>query len=874
MMKRACDIVLAAVGLVALAPLLGVIAALVRLDSHGPVFYRPVRIGRDGVPFRMWKFRTMVAGAASLGPRVTAARDLRVTRVGGVLRWFKLDELPNLINVLLGPMSLVGPRPEDPHFVALYTPEQRAVLSVRPGIVGPSQILGRHEEARYPRGADAERFYVEEILPAKLATDLDYVRTATLAGDLRLIARGVSATVAGALHGARARVLSRRAAILLADTVLGLVTYHLAYGLKFDWEWDAEDLPYLAVASTLILLVRPAVFVYFGLSHGLMRYVGAHEFWTIVKAVTVGSAMVAAGTFMVGFQSHSRLVFLIDGSLLVAALFGMRVAASHLRDRWRPKILTPPKRVLIVGADESADHLATALGSRGVAAYRAIGFLDDDPVKQGAVIRGIRVLGLVSDLRLVITLQRPDMIVILFPHVPSATIRDVIGTCRALGLEYRLVPTLERVLDGGTLPDLGPLRTSLPDAEGTGPGPEAVAAGRADATPPLPERGRLERIERDVSELRRVATAGDAERLDTLLAPRSAVADLDRVAAVFRGRTVLVTGAGGSIGGEVSRQILACRPATLVLLDRYENGLHAVDLDVRRAARGVGIEPVVADVGDSTRVEQVLRRHRPDIVFHAAAHKHVPLSEKNPAEAVKNNLLATLSFARQCGDHRVRRFVFISTDKAANPCSVMGATKRLCEALLPDIANQARCRAVVVRFGNVLGSNGSVVRLFEEQIAAGGPVTVTDPRMTRYFITMAEAARLVIIGSALGEDGATLMLDMGEPVRIVDLARHMIRLAGYRPDDDIKIVFTKARPGERLTEQLVESDERLVPTAHPGIFSVHRTVNPFEGCRDAFPDLARAALAGDDRRVRRLLAGIFPSLHDADGAADHLRTSA
>ncbi len=416
MSKRVFDIVVSATALLVFAPLLLVIAVLIALDSKGPVFFRQRRIGQHGHPFSILKFRTMVVNAAAVGPRLTQKRDPRITHLGQLLRWLKLDELPQLINVLRGDMSLVGPRPEDPYFVARYTPEQREVLRVRPGIVGPSQIRGRDELEMYPEDVtDPEEYYVERILPEKLAIDLEYVRSCTLRGDLRLIAGAIAVTVFGAFKVKFFRVKREAMALLAADAVASVVVYCAAYGVKFDWDVKWADVPYLAVVTGAILLVRPPVFVYFGLYQNIVQYLGTKEFLAIVRAVTVGSVVVAALTFMAGFGSHSRAVFLVDWGLLILVLFGMRVALKSRLESRRSVSPEPSKRVLIVGADDTGSQLVRTLSERGVP-YHPVGFLDDDRTKHGAIIHGIQVFGAVSDLPVVSALYSIDMVVVLFPQ--------------------------------------------------------------------------------------------------------------------------------------------------------------------------------------------------------------------------------------------------------------------------------------------------------------------------------------------------------------------------------------------------------------------------------------------------------------------------
>jgi lipopolysaccharide/colanic/teichoic acid biosynthesis glycosyltransferase/nucleoside-diphosphate-sugar epimerase len=443
--KRLFDLVVAAVGLALVWPVLAGLAVLIKLDSPGSVFFRQERVGRHGRPFRIFKFRTMVDRAYALGPRLTQKRDPRITRVGVILRWLKLDELPQLFNVLAGHMSLVGPRPEDPHFVALYTPEQRRVLSVRPGIVGPSQINGRDETEMYPEGVDTERYYVEHILPAKLATDLEYVRRSGLLFDLRMLLGGIAVTVFGSIKPKYLRLNRQKLAFVVLDVALSLLTYLVAFGLKFDWTWPPGAGRYLAVAGGLILVVRPLCFMYFGLYQNILKYLGTAEFVAMIKAVTAGTALLTAALPMIGVRDHSRAVLVIDWLFLIVALF--RNAALP---------------------------------------YEPVGFVDDDLAKQGALIHGVRVLGTLSDLPNMARLKNAPMVLIPCPADPGpdTSLSSVIERCREARLDYRVLPALDHLLNGET----NGSAVHAPGAADAGHAPDNGAPGTQTAPVHRPRR--------------------------------------------------------------------------------------------------------------------------------------------------------------------------------------------------------------------------------------------------------------------------------------------------------------------------------------------------------------------------------------------------
>jgi lipopolysaccharide/colanic/teichoic acid biosynthesis glycosyltransferase/nucleoside-diphosphate-sugar epimerase len=633
MSKRICDVILSGLGLIALWPVFALIAVLVKLDSRGPVFFRQRRVGKDGRDFDILKFRTMVNNAYALGPRLTQRRDPRITRIGQVLRWIKADELPQLINVFKGDMSLVGPRPEDPHFVALYTAEQRAVLSVRPGIVGPSQILGRDELEKYPEGlVDTERFYIEHILPDKLATDLNYVRSYGLVSDLKLIFRGLATTLFGALKPRFLRLNRHRILLLAFDTLASLIVYNLAYGSKLEWTYRRDALSYLSIVSLLLLLLRPPFFVYFGLYQNVMRYVGSQEFLSIAKAVTAGSVAVAAMTFMLGFQSHSRGVLLVDWGLLILVLFGSRVALKvHLA--YRRRSVVPPKNVLIVGADDSGEQLVSSMLQHKTLDYRPVGFLDDDPAAHGVTIHGIRVLGAVRDLPQIAALTPIDLVVILFPHVPPGSLQQVIGYCRARNLEYRLVPTLDRLLKGDlVLPEFdesGVLTTAKTETNGTS------AAGHVDAA-------------------HHTGVPVKDGRSGNGHDGRSRPED----------RRVLVTGGAGYIGSHVVRKLLA-RGHRVRVLDTFLYGDHGLS----QIATHPHLEVVEGDIRHLRTMAAAVKGM--DSVIALAALVGDAACELDVDETMSTNLEATQLLAEVCQRYAVRRVVFASS------CSVYGANSEL-----------------------------------------------------------------------------------------------------------------------------------------------------------------------------------------------------
>jgi lipopolysaccharide/colanic/teichoic acid biosynthesis glycosyltransferase len=448
MLTRMFDFTVALLGLIVLLPLLVLVAVVIKLDSNGPVFFRQERVGLNGKHFRIVKFRTMVEGAYKMGSRLTIKRDPRVTGVGQVLRWFKIDELPQLFNVLVGDMALIGPRPEDPHFVGFYSAEQRQVLSVRPGVVGPSQIHGRDELEQYPEGLkDTEAYYVQYILPQKLERDLEYVRSRSLRGDMMLLVRGVGATVLGAIKGKFLWRRRRRIALFLVDAVLIACSYTLAYLIRMDFRWPIRHY-FFFVPLACVLVVRLIALTYFGSHQGLLAYFGLWDVIALFKAVTL-SALVAGGlTFFLGLQAYPRSVFIIDWALALFILAVLRYG----RHRWLTEEARGRRRgerrakALVAGAGHAGEQIARVLLEDPLSPYRPVGFIDEVSERWGALIHGIRVLGGLGELPLALSASGVKVVFVCPSDLDDRTTRKVVEICEKQHMEYRIVPALRDLL--------------------------------------------------------------------------------------------------------------------------------------------------------------------------------------------------------------------------------------------------------------------------------------------------------------------------------------------------------------------------------------------------------------------------------------------
>ncbi|HVN86597.1 MAG TPA: sugar transferase [Candidatus Binatia bacterium] len=446
-MKRVVDFVLSLLGLMFLSPLMAVVAISIRLDSAGPIFFRQRRIGLRGKPFEIYKFRTMVDGAYKMGSRLTTKRDPRVTRIGQVLRWFKIDELPQLFNVLKGEMSLIGPRPEDPYFVQFYTPAQREVLSTPPGIVGPSQILGRDELESYPEGLkDTERYYIDHILPEKLDRDLTYVRSASFVGDLRLLVQGVWATVRGAVKTRYLWRRRKRIALMVADLALCALSYWISVLIRYEGDWP-DDPSFALPPLLMILLTRPIVLIYFGAYQGIPAYFGMADVTALCKAAVLSGVIAAGFTFLLGLQHFPRSVFAIDCALVCFLIGGLRYGLRMWVRRGVEQRRPGKQRALIVGAGSGGELISRMLLEDPLSPYRPIGFVDESPERWGSLIHGVRVLGGIAELPLALSANGVKAVFVCLSDLEAAVVQDVMSVCEHASVDYRVVPTLTDLLN-------------------------------------------------------------------------------------------------------------------------------------------------------------------------------------------------------------------------------------------------------------------------------------------------------------------------------------------------------------------------------------------------------------------------------------------
>ncbi len=619
----------------------------------------------------------------------------------------------------------------------------------------------------------------------------------------------------------QSRLFNRTAQLLIDGGVLA-VAYVMAFILRFEGAIPAVMLRTMAWTLPYVVVLYYASMMAFGVHRLAWRYIGLRDMRRVTLAVTTSTFLLLVSRF-VAVQGARRSdlwlrgvipigVTLSAGVFVFLGIIGVRVLRRVLAERdessRRVRREVEPTRTMLIGAGRAGVLVAKEMASRPDLGLVPVGFLDDDSVKVGTVMNGVPVLGTTADLARLCANHRAKQALITIATASGTSIRRITKLCEEAAVPVKIIPGLFEIV-GGTV---------------------------------------------NLSRIREVA-------IEDLLGRAPVQLDEDAILRVVKGRTVLVTGAGGSIGSELCRQIGRFGPSSLMLLEHSENSLFFIERELRALFPELEVRAYLADVRERARVDSILGRQRPDVIFHAAAHKHVPMMEANPTEAIKNNVLGTKLLAELADTHGVSEFVMISTDKAVNPTSVMGASKRAAEIFIQALSQRSKTRFVAVRFGNVLGSAGSVVPIFKEQIARGGPVTITDAGMTRYFMTIPEACQLVLQAGAMGRGGEIFVLDMGEPVKIMDLAKDLIALSGLRVGEDIEIQVTGTRPGEKLFEELALEEEGAERTRHPKVYIGRISPQAWESVLEFTRALEAVIHAPDPAIVRDVFRRFIPEYH-------------
>ncbi len=590
--------------------------------------------------------------------------------------------------------------------------------------------------------------------------------------------------------------------------VLFTAAFAASFLVRFDFEVPEAWFNPILLGLPIVLTIKLFVFGVARMYQGWWRYVSLYDLVVLFQALAVAETCFVVFNVFSGVVVLPRSIYILDFGLSLVLVGGARGSLRLLREAWarRAPDGVVLQNILIIGAGDTGETLLREIGKNQNLPYRTVGFLDDAPHKQGLRINNVPVLGKIDELAAYADKHNVSTVLIAMPSATREQMRRVVGIAQDVGVETRILPAVETILSENF----------------------------------------SERALREVS-------------ISDLLGRAPVRLDMQSIGRFIQGRRIMVTGAGGSIGSELCRQVLRFAPAELVMVDNSETPLFFIHREVRNTPNAE-ITPYIASICDEDRMRAIIESHRPEVILHAAAYKHVPLMEANPCEAVKNNVSGTRVLLKLSSELEVGAFVLISTDKAVNPTSVMGATKRITELMTLDAQRQEgnTTRFCAVRFGNVLGSNGSVVPICQEQIKRGGPVTVTHKEMTRYFMTIPEAVQLVLQAGALGEGGEVFILDMGEPVKIADLARDMIRLSGLTLSD-IEVKFTGVRPGEKLFEELTLNKDKVDVTRHEKIFVAHRENEGLETLNDFLDKLVAQAEGGGNAQVVGLLKELIPT---------------
>ncbi len=561
--------------------------------------------------------------------------------------------------------------------------------------------------------------------------------------------------------------------VVINDIVLISASLFISYVLRFNTAHLNSQMNQILFTLPLVIIIRLFMFQTHGLYRGMWRFTSVRDLVVIIKATTFGSLFIVGMLVLfVRFNEYPRSVFIIDWLIVIVLVGGSRLGYRLYRESgfklWKA-VEDPNKKILIVGAGRAGEAILREILGNYRLSYTPVGFVDDDRNKRNMTIHGYRVFGNTRIIPIIVKEHKVEEIFFAIPSASAKSKRRIALICKRAQITFKTLPAVGDILDGKV----------------------------------------------KVSALREF-------QIEDLLGREPAKLDTAAIKSYLRDKTVMITGAGGSIGSELCRQVAKFSPRRLVLFDHSEYNLYQIHLNLQELFPDLDIQPVIGDVTNRNRVERTLGRFMPQVIFHAAAYKHVPLMEMNPGEAIRNNIFGTLVVAKSARAYGVNKFVMVSTDKAVRPTNIMGASKRIAEIICESVGNHSKTQFVTVRFGNVLNSVGSVIPLFKRQIEKGGPITVTHPEIYRYFMTIPESVQLIMQAGAMGKGGEIFILEMGEPVRIVDLARDMITLCGLEPDRDIKIIFSGLRPGEKLYEELLTDSEEIKSTLHEKIYVAGR----------------------------------------------------
>jgi FlaA1/EpsC-like NDP-sugar epimerase/lipopolysaccharide/colanic/teichoic acid biosynthesis glycosyltransferase len=803
-MKRLQDILIALFGFIIILPFLPIVFLIIKLNSSGSALVTQEKVGKGNKLICLYRFRSL--NGAKQGKLIGSNRHNTLSKLQIKLSTlFRYEAWPLLFNVLKGDLSIVGPKPENPEYVKLYSEAEKQILSVKPGIICPYYEVAPMREKDDKNVGSDKGYYQKHILPAKLKAELEYIKEPAFGKDIRLIFNIMNKYIRNKIYEGIMKNAKTHNYFFPLDVVLIVISYYSAYQLRFELEVPKWEYILFFQCIGIVLLVRIATFYAFSIYKNLWQFVGLSDLLRIITACSVSSIIITVVLFFIGKGEHSRSILLIDWILCISLIGGSRMALRIFSEKVNVE-RKARKNVLIIGTSEVANMALRMLEINGRWEYKVIGLINNDKAISGKMINGVKVLGEYQDIPDLISVFRVDEVLIAEPELSSEDMKLLLRYCKDSGVRHRIVPAVSDLLNGSV----------------------------------------------HLSKFRQV-------QISDLFGRQPVKLDLSAIEAFLQGKRVIVTGAGGSIGSELCRQIAEYAPEVLILVDKNENYLHEIRCELNSEFESLPVICSLTNITNKQKLHTVFAATRPAIAFHAAANKHVPLSEENPEEAIWNNIYGTKTVADAALDFGVQTFLMISTDKAVNPTSIMGVTKRMAEIYIQALSKKQKTAFVTVRFGNVLNSNGSVIPTFRKQIERGGPITITHPQVERFFMSIAEAVQLTLQAATMGKSGEIYVLEMGKAIRIYDLAMDLITEAGLKPFEDIEIKITGLRPGEKMYEELVGRFEESIPTSHESIKILKSNHLPnFDEIQNAILGLLAFDFNGEQGALYQKLKEIVP----------------
>jgi FlaA1/EpsC-like NDP-sugar epimerase/lipopolysaccharide/colanic/teichoic acid biosynthesis glycosyltransferase len=765
--KRLLDILLALVGIAAALPVFPFIALLIKLDSKGPVFYLCNRIGKNGEPFRMYKFRTMVETPACVGTSLSPQGDVRVTSFGRFLRRTKLNEVPQLINILKGEMSFVGPRPEAQDLAELYPSEARILFSVKPGLMGPSQILYRNEEELYPEGADPKDHYINAILPQKLEVDLEYVRQPTILKDIKFILLALKETVFGVISQRHFFENRSQIYLFLLDALSTASAYFLAIQLRYGGTIPVQDWQILLHVFPFLVLCRILCFISLGLYGVLIRYLNIYNYIDIVKAVTLGTLMTVIFIYVIGYSSFPRSVFIIDCFCLNTFMIAVRLPTKLLRDKFYSKETKEMKRVLIFGAGDKGNLTASQLKDR----VTIIGFLDDDRLKRNKRIQKYQVLGGRYDIGPLSRIYLIDEVVIAISNLDRKNLDHIVTLCNKASVKYSIF-------------------TSLVDSY-------------------------HDRMREEYIRNRKILQWIGSQELQV---------DLKEVESFFSEKAVLLIGPGNALGLELLKYLSGLNTREILLLDRYESYLNEILQQSQNYIPKQKVKPIVCEDHVPNSVERILCTLRPPvIIIHMGTRKYPYPMKADPVHIVRENILNTWDLYQLSARGESELFVMTSSVGSAHRPDLIQSTLTLAEHYLQSGRAGYTTRNAVVRLYNLVDNRGSLIREIQNQVKNGRKITLSHPEEERYFFTASAAAKFILLSATMASDGegkrdhGIYIPILSDKVGVLELTRMLAQHYGLDPDKDLDIEYVGSNVAEEWKENIDFNGQAVRDTAHEAI---------------------------------------------------------